>query len=46
MRAISAVVIGRSWIPKGRQTVKKVVGKCLKYRRHEGKAFVGPETPS
>ena len=46
LRATLAEVRSRFWIPKGRQAVKSILGKCLKCKRHEGKAFSSPQPAS
>ena len=35
----------RYWIPKGRQTVRRVIYKCLIDKRAEGKAYAAPPPP-
>ena len=35
----------RYWIPKGRQTVRRVIYKCVICRRAEGKAYAVPPPP-
>ena len=42
VRATLAEVRSMYWIPKGRQTVKKVVSKCVVCKKLEGKAFSAP----
>ena len=33
------------WIPKGRQTVRRVIYRCVICRRAEGKAYAAPPPP-
>ena len=42
VRGTFAEVRSRYWIPKDRQTVKKVVSKCVVCKKLEGKAFGAP----
>ena len=42
VRATLAEVRSRYWNPKGRQTIKKVVSKCVVCKKLEGKAFSAP----
>ena len=42
VRVTLAEVRSRFWIPKGRQVVKRVLGRCVTRNRHEGKACSTP----
>lgn len=44
LRATLAELRSRYWIPKGRQCVKKVLGKCIICKKQEGKAYNAPQT--
>jgi hypothetical protein len=37
LRATLAELRGKYWVPRGRQIVKKVIGKCVVCKRHGGK---------
>jgi len=42
VRATLAELRSRFWVPKGRQVVKKLTGKCITCRKVEGKAYAAP----
>eukprot|EP00794_Sanderia_malayensis_P006135 gene6135-biopygen5084 len=44
LRSTLTELRGRFWVPRGRQQVKRVVGKCQICKRLEGKAFKPPPT--
>ena len=46
LRATLAQVRSRYWIPKGRQAVKTILGKCFVCKKHEGRSFTAPEAAS
>ena len=37
---------GRYWICRGRQVVKSCLSKCVVCKVNQGRAFIGPESPS
>ena len=44
-KATLAEVREKFWIVRGRQVVKKLIGRCVICRRHEGKPLRGPLAP-
>jgi len=44
VRSTLAELRARYWVPKGRQMVKKILGKCVTCKKHEGGAYGAPST--
>ena len=46
VRSTLAELRSRFWVPKGRQVVKRVISRCVPYKKIEGKSFTQPPTAS
>ena len=46
LRATLAELRHRFWVPRGRQVVKKIIGRCVVCKRHLGKAYDKPKVGS